>query len=351
MPLLPEASGSRIAKPFNLNGTLWMHPMYPWLVPDTSHKQCSDSDELAVQGGNGDRPLPLKKSIAGGVRTVFSHAFTTLVAVVRRGQIGAAFDRLAPLMPSAAFHEYQMIKVLYLTAKTAVKAFWPRTWHFYLCRVFSSGVAAGIAAPVAGKHVALLAAIALFVGCRDELLLFPKRDYGSTTEKNPPIVTVLALRNAAVQSAARHRNHIKKDTGYYCYVPLRCQYIGVVRGGGNGAPQQNPSNIDPLKDVAIFRWLSSSMNTEDVRVRCDIAVDPSRLVRLPGGWKEVLKNASLALAKPRFNAAQLRSMGSVSAAEHIDKLLLQTGHRAQASLECLCPCCIKNKWHLRVDPK
>ena len=116
----------------------------------------------------------------------------------------------------------------------------------------------------------------------------------------------------------------------------RC--LGVVRGGSNGAPNPTPNNIQQL-DLAVFQWKASAPNfvkTDVVRIRCDNAVDPARVVRLPGEWKDALTDASLKLAKSRFSLATMDAMGPISATEHADEALDATDHRCAVSLECSC---------------
>ena len=126
---------------------------------------------------------------------------------------------------------------------------------------------------------------------------------------------------------------------------LHCECLGITRGDctskGKGASKgilrSSPSKIEPTEDYAIFRWTAAAPNLEKsdvVRVRCDRVVD-KRLVRLPGGWKEDLKNASRALAKTSFAPDQLVAVGLVSAAEQRDEILVATNHYFAGSLKCM----------------
>ena len=214
-----QASPELEEHPFNPTVPLMMQPAYPWFVPQLAG-WLGTPQPLEAETGD----IASKEDVLGGWHAVMGHVFATLVSVARRGDIGAGCDHAAAhVLPPAAFHEYQMCKALYLGALTGVRALLPRAWHSGWCRLLSSAVVAGIVAGVAGPTCALVGAVGFSVGCRDELLLLPKRLAVPATALPPSAVTVGLLRAAATASAVQHRDYVKKDTGRRCYVSLQCE--------------------------------------------------------------------------------------------------------------------------------
>ena len=116
-----------------------------------------------------------------------------------------------------------------------------------------------------------------------------------------------------------------------------CDGTSESKGASKGILSSSPSKIEPTEDYAIFRWTGAAPNLEKsdvVRIRCDRVVD-KRLVRLLGGWKEDLKNASRTLAKTSFAHDQLVAVGWTSAAEQLDEILVAANHYCACSLKCM----------------
>ena len=270
--------------------------------------------------------------------------FARSMALVHALVFQKVFLNTQKLLFSGLVWDYAACGAAYLSTllfSKLMEAVLPVSLHADECRLCTCSCVFFILA--AHTNFVLALDVTLFVGfvLGSKFLWWPKRDAPTvatraSSAKPKSTITPSLLKDIALVSAAQHREYVKKDTGYRCYMNLECTSLGIACGRGE-ATLQTWTEVNSKRDFAVFHWRATSptfTETSVVRIRCDSVAN--RLVPLPSDWKETLKVASLELAKHRFGKLQLHTMATVSATEHSSEISLSTNHRAIATLECTC---------------
>ena len=169
-------------------------------------------------------------------------------------------------------------------------------------------------------------------------------------------ITMESLRHAAVVSARRRREQLVAGTGRTCPMALQCKCLGVKQTRRDSSYVVIPDEIQPNTDEAVFQWKVSApgcpVMTGTIATKCCDAIGEKGAVGFPVGWFKQLGEGCREMAKEKYSLRHMQAIGTASAVQRYEDLLLTTHHKADAVLSCTLKPPIDDKpikWDTKVE--